>query len=439
VPTAGTKVLSTFGTKAVVLPITSVCSLGAAAITVSDVGRDRFGLITVVTTLALLIPFADLGMSAALVNAFAERRPNRAKLLRVAWTYMWIASLVLLATVWLIQTLFGWSDVLGGNVPEYVVVSSLSIFILSVPLGVGGRILVGLGRLPLLTVLQALFPVLTLAMTVGVRLIGPEYGYYLVPGVAQLVTTATILACAYAIIDDDSNRWLPSLGRHGEFRLLFSQGASMMLITLGLALSFQSDRLVLSHVSTSAALGTYAILMTLYAPTWALLSTAGMALWPHFASGGSESRLLAEFHKQWRTIALLASCLAAGLTLLGPTVTSILFGDGLSFTVWAAAAALLLAQAAHLPSGMYLTSASGLRFQAFSVVAMTITNLALSIALAPRFGAVGPLLGSAVAVAACQGIPCYLRVRQEADRSGDRRLHPAASDDDRTDWGVLPK
>jgi hypothetical protein len=71
----------------------------------------------------------------------------------------------------------------------------------------------------------------------------------------------------------------------------------------------------------------------------------------------------------------------------------------------------MVCQATKYPLGMFMTDAPGLRYQAFMVVLMVPVNLGLSIVLARRFGAVGPVIGSAVGVFFFQVVANWAYVR----------------------------
>jgi hypothetical protein len=68
-------------------------------------------------------------------------------------------------------------------------------------------------------------------------------------------------------------------------------------------------------------------------------------------------------------------------------------------------AALLVVQSLHLTTGIMLLTPRQLRFQAVCVVALVLTNIPLSWMLVPELGAAGPVIASAITVAACQLVP----------------------------------
>src|SRR6478752_4016355 len=82
------RMLASGGIRLVALPLTGLASLTAQSLVIHDVGAFRFGVISLVATLPLLMPFADLGLSAAVTNAFASKSSEALELCRVAWSIL---------------------------------------------------------------------------------------------------------------------------------------------------------------------------------------------------------------------------------------------------------------------------------------------------------------------------------------------------------------
>jgi O-antigen/teichoic acid export membrane protein len=86
-------------------------------------------------------------------------------------------------------------------------------------------------------------------------------------------------------------------------------------------------------------------------------------------------------------------------------------------------AVLLVVQSVHITTGIMLLTPRQLRFQAACVVALVLTNLPLSWILAPQLGAAGPVIASAITVAACQLVPCVI-VATRATSTGPANTPP---------------
>ena len=184
-------------------------------------------------------------------------------------------------------------------------------------------------------------------------------------------------------------------------------------MSAALPLGMQSDRLVLSHVAGVEQLATYNLAAQIFTPVWALVAASGMTLWPIFAKDRSTGGSLNPFPiaASFGAGAMGASLLLAAAT---PWLTQLASGGRItvSWTVVAAFVALMTMQGLKFPLGMFMTDAHGLRFQAIMVCGMTPFNIALSLLLARQFGALGPVVGSALSVALFQVLANALYVRR---------------------------
>ena len=188
---------------------------------------------------------------------------------------------------------------------------------------------------------------------------------------------------------------------------------------IALPLALQSDRIVLSHLGTSTDLSEYNLAAQLYAPVWAIVSSAGIALWPVFArvrAGRSDDAT-----SPFRMTAVFA---AAGVVMTGALTgaggwLAARASDGqvhLPLALLLSFAVFMIFQSAKYPLGVYLTDAAGLRFQAYMIMIFLPLNLGLSLPLAARLGASGPVIGSAVGVLLCQVVANYVYVRRRLER-----------------------
>ena len=76
----------------------------------------------------------------------------------------------------------------------------------------------------------------------------------------------------------------------------------------------------------------------------------------------------------------------------------------------------MVCQAAKYPLGMFMTDAPGLRYQAFMVLCMLPINLGISIVLAKKLGAVGPIIGSTIGVFFFQVCANFFYVRRNLQK-----------------------
>ena len=418
------QVLSSGALRLILLPMSAAFALATTHLLIERVGVSSFGLVSLITSLSVLLPFADLGVGAAIVNAVAtsdapDADPAITALLLTSLRVLCGSACAIVVVGFVGAATSLWAPLLGvggaGTEVEWAVAGAISLFGLSLPLGIGQRILLGAGHNTSTVALQSLTPPVTLAL---VWLLGGHHvrgGFYALcaPASALVVGAAgVLLAARYTGI---------RLWRHcgSLFRLRTLRGTSvrrtaapMLLITLGIPLALQTDRVILAHRSSLRALAQYAVGMQLYAPLWTVIATAGTALWPVFirrqAIGNS-----ACVRKPLRWFVLAGGCGALALFVGGPWAARLATGSQLNSDrpLFFALGLLLLVQAAQLPVGMSLMTQPGLRFQAACVAVMVPVSLVLSWLAAAPWGATGPVYGSVVAIMMCQWIPGLRRVR----------------------------
>jgi O-antigen/teichoic acid export membrane protein len=192
------------------------------------------------------------------------------------------------------------------------------------------------------------------------------------------------------------------------YRLVKGTAAPLLVISVITPLNFQLDRIILSHLGSPGALADYALVAQFYAPSFAIIFTAGLALWPYFTKAQAKGR----FVRQWvlalgafATVGVLAGTV---LIFSGPSATDWLSGGTRAPAqgLYVLFGLLLLAQTVNVPASMLLTGAWGATRQARVLILATIVNLGCSLALTPHLQASGPVAGSLIAVGLVQVPGC---------------------------------
>ena len=416
--------LAQVGTVRIVsLGISTVFTVLTSRLVISHEGPAGYGFVTLVAGLSALLPFTDLGIGAPLTNAAAVRDTDPAGLratLVGALRVLSVVALVLIAVDALFLVTHTWSTILGvepghGLEPNVAAASVVGLFAVTVPLGVGQRLLIGSGHNARTIVISAVSSPLTfLCVLALITLRAPTW---LVPTAwtaSTVVVTFAMTTVAFRMLRIDVRELLGMVlarSRHPGAPLK-AQAVPMFVIAMALPLALQTDRIVLSHRSTLDQVAVYSLVALLYAPFWAVISSMGMSLWPWFA--GMRARGARSTTVLLKAVGLFSAMGAVGLVvmvLIGPIILPIASKDIVASPVGVilASGTVLLVQAAHTPSGMFLTDASGLRFQAVAVVAMVVVNFSLSWTLAAPLGAAGPLMATAISVAVCQLVPTFLK------------------------------
>lgn len=403
---------STLGLRALIFPLSAVCSLTAQGLMIREIGVAGFGVVALIVTLPQLIPFADLGLSTAVTNAYARHRDDPARLVRVAWTLLWACGAALVAICLLVYATVGWDALLGvdlSSVPAPVMMLFIACIAMNIPLGVGQRILIGVGKVTRSVALGAIQPLLYVSFIFFATQAHRPDLYYLGLGSSQVVTSAAILVAASRSVGITARAWLrPTIGSKAQRRLLYSSAGPMMVVTAGLPVALESHRLVLAHMSGEHELGVYSVAMALYAPTWALVTTMGLNLWPYFAQHEDRHVRSVQYRRVLTAFAIMAGVGAVAFALLAPWVTLLWSGHRVPTLNWWVLALLLLVQTVHLPAGMLLTEPRELTVQAVCVVLMAVATITSMLAVVPALGAPGPTLCSAVSIAVFQLVPCAL-------------------------------
>ena len=423
------------GVRVLVLPVSALLGIVVTRLVIDNYGPAAFAQYGLLVGIAALLPFADLGMSAALMNVVAAaERPGDDDAVRgvlITAVRVLLGSAAVLGAVALgITALDLWPVLLGpglmpGSGPA-VALSCVLLIAVTMPLGLGQRLLAGLGRNHVSIGVLGLQTPLVLAALAALLWWDVPFG----PWVAVLAYAATLLlsgVCTVLV----ARRLRPGFGwaLRRVPRLRSVRGARvahvawpMLVQMIALPIAMQTDRIVLSHRSGTQALAEYNLASQMFTPIWALVSAAGVTLWPVFARARARRE-----HRSPLPMALLfgglAAVLASVVALASGLLARLASGGAVELgrLLVVSFAVLMVVQAVKYPIGMFLTDARGLRFQALVVVAALPVNVGLSWYLAGPLGAAGPVIGSVVAVACSQVLAdvVYVRRRLRADRRGE--------------------
>lgn len=414
------------GVKIVAMGSSAVLGILTTRLILDNYGQAAYAQYGLLVAIALLLPFADLGMGAALMNAIGgsddpgrDQHVRRVIVTSIRVLTMAAAVIATLAVVLWVSGL--WPTLLGeGLVPGTgAVAATLALVLIGVamPFGIGQRMLTGLGKNYVTIGLGGLQPPLMLGTVALAVWAGWDIGSFLavVP-----YAVALLLALAGSVVALRMLRPISSGVVRAAARRSSEPGARVMnvawpmiIMSAALPLGMQSDRLVLSHVAGVSELATYNLAAQIFTPVWALVAASGMTLWPIFARDRSTGGKLSPYPiaALFGLGALTASLLLAAAS---PWLTEVASGGqiALSWGLVAAFVALMAMQGLKFPLGMFMTDSRGLKFQAIMVCLMTPFNIALSIWLAGELGALGPVIGSAASVAVFQVLANALYVRR---------------------------
>lgn len=409
--------LSSAGMRILLLPISGVASILVARIISGSAGAEDYAIFALVAGLPLLVPFADLGLGAAATNA-AVRLPDSSQEFvetvdRARRTLILVGFVVGLIVV--VIGAFGlWPVLLGVGDSQQAnlgITIALSLFASSIPAGLGARILVGMRKNTLVTAVQTMNGLVAFAGVLIVSLNGGNLVSYLPFSTLGPAVTAWILF--YIAVRQPAYREALRVAPSANLLTvrLWDTAAPMMVMSIVLPITYQSERLIVSVVSGTEQLAVYTAGALLYLPALSVIQVATRSFWGEFGSAHSMGLPL-------RPMLIRALALSAALGLVAATAFALV---GKPVSEWAVdsqvsipfeliviLASSLLLNAVHLPSGMLLTDASGLRFQSGCALVAAVFALPTSIFLASLIGALGPPLATLVSLAFFQLAPCLL-------------------------------
>jgi O-antigen/teichoic acid export membrane protein len=410
------------GLRLLTLPITGLSTLFFAHEIIVRRGSTAYAELALVWSIALLIQFADLGTGAAVVNAIAaseDPRNDEAVLdtIRSAVRVLVLSAAVLIvATVGVRQTV-GWDVLLRTAASPTSTNNATTLVLLCIAVGLPiaswPRVLLGHGHNPMVVMLTALASPISLALGMCVLLMHGSFALLAaVPAVANIVVGTMAIGWIHR------NRLLrlraavTGLWTNRVRSGVVTAALPMWIILVVQPAALQSDRIVLSWRSSGSAVATYSLAAQLYMPLLSVVAAAGAPLWPYFAGVRADRTLgVRDVVRVGRVVILTGTVLAILLALVGQPIAHMVGANVVlpGFGVFLAFALLLAVQTATTPFGMLMTDVPGLRFQAGALGAMLVVNLPLSWILAAALGDSGPVIGSTIAVASCQLLPCVVR------------------------------
>jgi O-antigen/teichoic acid export membrane protein len=415
-----------FVVRAATMPVAAVAGLLAARVTVSTLGVDGYALFALVVGLAALNPIGDLGVGAAVTDAVARRRELGAeavqRVLRTSLRVLMVVSLALALAAWVFAALGSWAPLLSvapSRQVEVAVATSLTLFAAGLPLGLSSRVLLGAERNDIALAFQGGSGVLAfLIILLAAAMHAPLWAYVAAPSAG----VALAAAAAWPKASSTSGLSLLNAVRSAAVRArpggrVAHLAGPMLVITAALPIAFQSDRLLLSHLSNLSQVAVYAVGAQLYASLFGLVGAAGVSLWPMFARRRAQQPVLRqELIRLTVVFAGVGVLLALAIVAAGPWVAHFVSKGKIDvgYQVFGAFGLLLVVHASWFPTGMLLTDRAGLRFQAMASVVMMVINVPASAVLAYRLGAAGPILGSVGATVIAMWVPGVWRAISRA-------------------------
>ncbi len=381
------------GIRALSAPLYALSVLIVTSVTVAGAG-ELFTRVSIVATLALLIPFADLGLGAIIFNFCGVETPL-IRVQKIVYSITWVLasiSLLISGVGMLAVPMSWWSLILQSDIgrnESIVYTLALILFAVNMPLLTGSKILIARNQNHHLSTISIAAPLVSIAAVLLFFVVDawpPLYSLPLILGYTVSNFSATILA------------WRSlSLTIHGYFlnwRVRLPGTTSilpMMIITVGLPVSTQIGRLQVQEGSGSE-LSSYILATQLCTAVWSVLATAAAAFWPAFSRRRGDNKIAYGLWFRSSMIFIAVGLVVGTLFTVTLPLASILVSSGdirTSHSLAIMLGLLLVVQCAHVVSGMLLTQPTEIWLQALSVSMVTLSVVLFGPTMVAKFGAVG--------------------------------------------------
>jgi O-antigen/teichoic acid export membrane protein len=412
-----------------------VVSIAGTFVTVplvlGELGDVRFGALVLVTQLATLLVFSDLGLGNGLVSSLAAALAvddrARARAL-VSSTWFLLVAVTLGAGAVFVAAVAGvdWAGLLGlHSLDDAEVTRSIAVFavlfLVGIPASIAQKIHLARQEGWQANAWQTVGAVLTIAATVACVLVSASLPWFVAAAVGGSVVSA-VLNCAWLFLRSPEMRPRPADASRPVVRFILGSGSLFLVLGAAGAVAYQTDALVISHLLGPDEVTTYNLALRLFLIPGLAVSFLLAPLWPAF--GDAFARDDHAWARQTLRRAVLFGALvnvpgALVLVLFGQRLVDLWVGAGevelptlllVSFGIWTALNAI------SGPMAMFLNGAQVIGFQVKCALAMALSNIVLSIALTGWLGVAGPVLGSVVAQTACITVPSLFYLARRWDR-----------------------
>lgn len=412
--------------------VSLVCGILSARLVLGTAGTESYALMTLLIALPSLMTFSDLGAGAVVVNSIATSDRVKtdelligqvttvARVILLFVTAIFIVSSVLLVTG-------TWNVALGAasSVPyaaQAAWVCTL-VYCCTTSLGLWQRVLLGLGRNPIIILLQGLISPVSL-LVVWLLLTNGSRAVYSFLALGTFGATLLVAVIGTVAADRLTLPMLRVVARRVFFVKRFrgvrvmNVGWPMFAQQLAAPMSITLPRYILAQSASAVALAQYALAGQVFFALQALVSAAGVSLWPMFAKARRQGTHVRGPHLLSAVFGLGLLAATGCVVLIGPWFFAVVSDNQVAVptTIIVSFGALVTMQAIVYPLGMFIMDGPGIRFQVIPALAMTVSTVSLSILTTPTFGVPAPLLSNAVSVLVFQVVPYLIYIRRNRDR-----------------------
>ncbi len=450
--TRSRRILQGVGSGAVARLLSSLITVISLPMAVRYLGAERYGVWATIASTSVWINLLDLGIANTLTNhisrAYAmDDRKAAAKSFTNALLVTGSVALLVAGSLCAVWPRINWRSAfnagpaVGGSEIGGTVAAAAGLVLLSVLGNLGGKLLAGYQELHLNNLAYAVGTVANLA--------GLATGIWLrvsMPMLFVLSASGSTIAglVNLTLVSTWYKPWLlprPSLIDLTSARELLSSGSAFFLIQLSAVVVFSSDNLVVSHYCGAAEVTPYSVTWRFVGLAAVLQSLLFPALWPAYAEANATGDL------PW--IQRTFSKVMQGTLALNLAAVAVMMLFGRTLIRWWAGTAAVPTMAMLVMMGLWavingfmnvescvLAALNRIRQQAWLSAAAAMVNLALSIFLVQRIGAVGVIAGTVLSYLLVLVVPQSLLVRRVlrgGTKAGHGKCHADRSESARAD------
>ncbi len=390
-------------------------------LTLGYLGAERYGVWMTISSVVLMLGFADLGMGNGLLNAVSEANGKDDR--QAAVTYVSSAFFMLLGVALFLVLAFiltyphvSWPNVFnikseqaareaGPAIAVFVI-----IFALNLPLGVVQRVQMGYQegyQTNIFQCLGSIFALLTVLLVIYLR----GSLAWLVLAMAGGPVAALIIN--WVLIFRFRYPWLRPHWRSAttsSARRIFHLGLLFFVLQLAMAVSFASDNLVAAQIFGPEAVTQYSVPMRMFSILPMIVTMVVSPLWPAYGEAIARGELA------WTRKTLKMSLLITLVIVFFPSLFFVWFGVPIlhfwvgaeitpSFLLLAGMGLWTIMLCLGSTLSMFLNGANIIRFQIFCASLFGISALVAKIFLAKTIGLPGIIWGTILAYSVFAVIP----------------------------------
>lgn len=403
-------------------------------LTVNYLGKERYGLWITISSVTLLLGFADFGIGNGLLNAISEAYGKGDRKLAREFTSSAFFLLLALSTIFaaIIFCLFPhipWHRVFNITTESAIseagpaIAIFLMCFLINIPLGVIQRVQVGYQEGYSNGIWSAVGNILSVVfLIIVIKLQGS------LPWLVLALVGSPILALIIngLFLFYHKHPWLkPSifLVKVSSIKRILKQGIIFFILQIAVSIGFQSDNLIIAQMLGAEQVTDYAVPMRLFSLLTVILGMFLSPLWPAYGEAiARKDRSWVErtFRKSLLYSFVISTPLALILIIFGREIIALWVGPQISPSMilligcglWTIMYSLMN------PIAMLLNGANIIKLQAITSFGMVALKIGLAIPLVKMFGNAGVIYATVISLITCSFLPLVLYVPRVLEKVG---------------------